>query len=147
MTVNTAPEVLATSQGARTASSSETINQRWSNAMERLSFQRASVALQSWAPDENLPNQVVEQWSNAGTVMEEAERRTHVRTTCRTFMKVPPEEFYAQPLDDRADGEYLCKFAALGEVCPNLDTCGYNHDRRRFSYCLLYTSPSPRDRG
>ena len=76
------------------------------------------------------------------------------RSSIRMFRKPSPIEYTAQHMSQRRLGKSLCRFAQIGEVCPNLKTCPYNHDRRWFRYeptrgmwdfCLLYTSPSPRD--
>ena len=37
-------------------------------------------------------------------------------------------------VSQRKQGKVLCKFARLGEVCPNLDNCHFHHDRRSFRY-------------
>ena len=56
------------------------------------------------------------------------------RSSIRMFRKPSPIEYTAQHMSQRRLGKSLCRFAQIGEVCPNLKTCPYNHDRRWFRY-------------
>ena len=47
---------------------------------------------------------------------------------------VPPEAYHAQPILSKPEGEWLCSFAQLGQVCPMGKDCPRHHDRNRFFF-------------